>query len=543
MGGKERIMRSSTSPIHRQAGARIRGRRPQAGRRRGIALAAVASLLIGLAPSVGTAQVRAATPCEDLEALVLPETIALSAELDSDGSAAGQSGLPEFCRVQVTVAPQINIEVWLPTATYNRRFQAVGGGGYAGSVSFGPMANALRSGYATASTDTGHTGFSGAFALNPDGTLNWQLIEDFASRSLFQLTEKAHTLIEAFYGEREAYSYWNGCSTGGRQGLMLAQRYPDGYDGILAGAPAIHWDRFHPAQLWPQLVRLEEVGGSIPTCKYDAVTAAAVDYCDSRDGVADGILDDPRRCDFDPRTLIGAEFGACGRLTAAEAEAIARMWDGPRDTDGERLWYGIPIGTPMAALAGPSPFFVGLQHAQFWVNQDPTWNWQTLTYDNYASFFETSVAKFNEVIGTDDPDLSAFRESGGKVLLWHGWSDPLIFPEGTVDYYDRVIETFHSAGQVQEFARLFIAPGVGHCGGGAGPNQFDMFGALVAWVEGGGAPDRISASRVEGGDVVRTRPLCAYPYVARYDGKGDSDAEASFNCEPNYGQWGTPNRR
>jgi hypothetical protein len=489
-----------------------------------------------------TGTVRAATVCEDLAALTFPETIAISAELDSDGSAAGQSGLPEFCRVAMTVAPQINIEVWLPTATYNERFQAVGGGGYAGSISFGAMANALRNGYATASTDTGPTGFSGAVALNADGTLNWQLIEDIASRSLFQLTEKAHSLIDAFYGEAADYAYWNGCSTGGRQGLMLAQRFPDGYDGILAGAPAIHWDRFHPAQLWPQLVRLEEVGGTIPTCKYNAVTAAAVAACDDLDGVVDGILDDPRRCDFDPRSLIGADLGACGTLSAAEAEAIARMWDGPRDADGERLWYGIPIGTPMAALAGPSPFFVGLQHAQFWVNQDPTWDWHTLTYENYASFFDTSVTKFNEVIGTDDPDLSAFRDAGGKALLWHGWSDPLIFPEGSVDYYEKVIDTFHSTTQVLEFARLFMAPGVGHCGGGSGPAEFDMFGALVQWVEGGHAPDQIEASRVEGGEVVRTRPLCAYPFVARYDGTGDPDLAESFRCKPNYGQWGTPNQ-
>jgi hypothetical protein len=520
-----------------------RGARGTIPRWRWIRVASAAALLIALLAPAGPLAVKAATPCPDLAALALPETITLTAELDSDGSAAGQTGLPEFCRVAITVAPQINIEVWLPTATYNDRFQAVGGGGYAGSISFGAMANALRQGYATASTDTGHSGFGGGFALNPDGTLNWQLIEDFASRSLFQLTEKAHTLIDAFYGEPSDYSFWNGCSTGGRQGLMLAQRFPDGYDGILAGAPAINWDRFHAAHLWPPLVRLEEVGGPIANCKYEAVTAAAVAHCDSQDGVADGILDDPRRCDFDPHSLVGTDLGACGVLTENEADAITLIWDGPRYASGDRLWYGIPIGTPMAALAGPAPFFIGLQHAQYWVNQDPTWDWQTLTYETYPDFFNTSVAKFNEVIGTDDPDLSAFRDSGGKVLMWHGWADPLIFPQGTVDYYDRVIDEFHSTQQVQEFARLFMAPGVGHCGGGAGPNQFNMFGTLVAWVEDGVAPDSIAASRVESGAVVRTRPLCAYPYVARYDGNGDPDVAASFDCKPNYGQWGTPNRR
>jgi hypothetical protein len=497
----------------------------------------VAALILGMTPMVGGAA-RAAVTCEGLEALVLPETVALTAELDSDGSAAGQTGLPEFCRVSLTVAPQVNIEVWLPTDTYNARFQAVGGGGYAGSISYGGMAGALRAGYATASTDTGHVGGSGAFGLNPDGTLNWQLIEDFASRSLFQLTEKAHALIGAFYGAPAEYAYWNGCSTGGRQGLMLAQRFPDGYDGILAGAPAIHWDRFHPAQLWPQVVMLEEVGGPISGCKLNAVTAVAVEACDDLDGVTDGVLDDPRRCDFDPRSLVGTEVGTCGVLTAAEAEAIARIWDGPRDVDGMRLWYGIPIGTPLGALAGPFPFFVGLQHAQYWINQDPAWDWTTLTYESYADFFATSVEKFNDVIGTDDPDLSAFRASGGKLLMWHGWSDPLIFPEGSVDYYDDVTGQLHSRMRVQNFARLFMAPGVSHCGGGAGPSQFDMFGTLVDWVEGGTAPDRIEAALMQGGETIRTRPLCAYPYVARYDGRGDPDDAESFDCKPNYGRWG-----
>lgn len=534
---------ASTSALPNSHHHQIERARPQPrATLRSLVVAAVLSVVAGLAPQTVDG-VRAAAACEELASLALPETIAITAELDLDGSAAGQSGLPEFCRVALTVEPAVNIEVWLPTDAYNARFQAVGGGGYAGSISFGAMAAAMRDGYATASTDTGHTGFSGAFALNPDGTLNWQLIEDFASRSLFQLTEKADVLIDAFYGQAATYSYWNGCSTGGRQGMMLAQRFPDGYDGILAGAPAIHWDRFHPAHLWPQLVRLEETGGTIANCKYDAVTAAAVAHCDLQDGVADEILDDPRRCDFDPHSLVGIDLGACGTLTEKEADAIVLMWDGPRDGEGDRLWYGIPIGTPMAALAGPFPFFVGLQHAQFWVNQDPSWDWQTLTYENYPAFFETSVTKFNEVIGTDDPDLSAFRDSGGKVLMWHGWADPLIFPQGTVDYYEDVIDTFHSAEQVQEFARLFMAPGVGHCGGGAGPNQFDMFGALVAWVEDGAAPERITATRTEGGVAIRTRPLCAYPYVARFDGSGDADIETSFECRPNYGQWGTPNRQ
>jgi hypothetical protein len=324
---------------------------------------------------------------------------------------------------------------------------------------------------------------------------------------------------------------------------MLAQRFPDGYDGILSAAPAINWERFIAAEIWPQVASFAEVGGSVSACKLTAVTEAAVAHCDSQDGVVDGILDDPRRCDFDPASLVGTELGACGTLTAAEAEAIRRIWEGPTDADGNRLWYGLPVGAPLGALGGAFPFIIAVQHAALWVNQDPTWDWHTLTYESYPAFFQQSFDKFNDVIGTDDPDLSAFRDSGGKVLMWHGWADQLIFAEGTIDYYDRVIDKFHSTQQVQEFARLFMAPGVFHCGGGPGPNQFDSFGALVGWVERGEAPERIVASRVEGGAVVRTRPLCAYPYVPRYDGEGDPDDAASFECKPNYGQWGTPNQR
>jgi hypothetical protein len=489
------------------------------------------------AVSAATASaVQAAQPCESLAGLSLPETTQITATLVTSGSAAGQSNLPEFCRVALTVAPQINIEVWLPTATYNGRFQAVGGGGYAGSISFGAMAGAMRSGYATASTDTGHSGSTqpgGTFGLNPDRTLNWRLIEDFASRSLIELTKKAKTLMEAFYGQQPAYSYWNGCSTGGRQGLMLAQRFPEGYDGILAGAPAINWDRFIPAELWPQVVMRQELGAPIASCKLAAATTAAITQCDALDGVTDGVIDDPRRCDFDARSLVGTGGGSpCGLFTEADARVVQKIWDGPRGADGSFLWYGLTPGTPLNSLAGTSPFSIAEHHHRYWVEQDPTWDWRTLDYAGFEENFRASQQLFNDVIGTDDPRLAAFRDAGGKTIIWHGWSDPLIFPEGTIDYYERVLRAFHMrTHHVQTFARLFMAPGVSHCGGGTGPSVFDMFGALVRWVEQGTAPDTITASRIVGGAVVQTRPLCAYPLVARYNGRGDSNSADSFRCK------------
>jgi hypothetical protein len=489
-------------------------------------------------------------PCESLAGLALPDTVAISAtsvpggSFDPPGPTPPIANLRAFCRVALTVSPQINIEVWLPTDTYNRRFQAVGGGVYAGVISYGAMAAALNGGYATASTDTGHAGspLSGAFALNPDGTLNWGLIEDFASRSLFELTRKSKTLIETFYGRKPAYSYWNGCSTGGRQGLMLAQRFPKGYDGILAGAPAIHWDRFHPAQLWPQVVMQQELGVPIAQCKLALASQRAVEYCDGRDGFVDGVLDDPRRCDFDPNTLIGTRTD-CGEFTEADAQVLQMIWDGPHAADGSFLWHGLTIGTPLNALAGPNPFPVTLEHLRYWVKQDPAFDWKTLGYAGLEQVFHESHAQFGEVIGTDDPDLLAFRRAGGKLLLWHGWNDQLIFPEGTITYYNRVIRTFHSQTLVQRFARLFMAPGVLHCAGGTGPTvpgTFDMFSALVQWVENGRAPDRIIAAQLAAdGSLVRTRPLCSYPLVARYNGQDDPNSADSFRCKPNFGHWGT----
>lgn len=470
----------------------------------------------------------AAAECDGLVDLDLDAVTAITAELVTSGT---QNDLPEFCRVAVTVDPAINIEVWLPTDTYNDRFQAIGGGGYAGSISYDGMAEALRNGYATASTDTGHAGeeFDGSFALAADGTSDMALIEDFASRSLIELTDVSRALVDAFYGEVADYSYWNGCSTGGRQGLALAQRLPEGYDGILAGAPAINWDRFIPALLWPQIVMDEELGRAIGGCKLAAATAAAVDACDGIDGVSDRVVDDPRQCDFDPGSLVGADT-PCGEFTNADAAVIQAIWDGPRTADGDFLWYGLARGTPLVALADSEPFPIGLDHHRLWVKQDPSFDWHTLGYAGFEDAFRTSQELFHDVIATDDPDLAPFRDAGGKLLMWHGWYDEIIFPEGSIDYYERVVETLGDPGNVAEFARLFMVPGVYHCGGGPGPAEFDAFGALVEWVETGRAPDAIPASGIGASGEAFTRPLCAYPSVATYDGAGDPQQAASFNC-------------
>jgi hypothetical protein len=498
-------------------------------------------LAAGLAFSAETALAAGPTiTCEQLGALKLKDVSSITTQAVAAGTftppgSGALSNLPAFCRVSIVIKPQINIEVWLPMS-WNERFQAVGGGGYAGSISWAALGGAIRNGYATASTDTGHNGTNqpgGAFALNSDGTVNTQLIEDFAFRSLQELTLQSKELIRAFYAERPKYSYWNGCSTGGRQGLIQAQRLPGGYDGILAGAPAINWDRFIPAELWPQIAMKEEAGGPLSACKLNTVTNAAIAACDSFDGVIDGVLEDPRRCHFDPVALQCAAGATpdCNCLTPKEVAAVRKVWDGPRSTDGNRLWYGLTRGTPLAALAGANPFPISSDHVRYWVEHDKTFDWHKLDYAAFEAEFQKSRAGLNRVIGSDDPDLRQFRRDGGKVLIWHGLSDQLIFPEGTIDYYERVVDKTGGLKETQSFARLFLAPGVGHCGGGSGPNSFDMFGELVKWVEMGQAPERITASLMQNNQVVRSRPLCAYPKVATYTGAGSTNDAGNFVCE------------
>jgi pimeloyl-ACP methyl ester carboxylesterase len=484
----------------------------------------------------------AATSCTDLINLPLTETTITAAHevpagsfLTPPGCTPGspgcstQTNLPAFCRVALTVAPAINIEVWLPTTTWNERYQGVGGGGYAGSISYGAMAAALRAGYATASTDTGHVGGSGTFALNADGTLNWGLIDDFARRSLHEMVLKAKALINAHYGAAPKYSYWTGCSTGGRQGLMAVQRFPQEYDGLVIAAPAINWERFIAAEIWPQIVMHQALGAPIASAKLNAVNTEAVAACDKADGVEDGVINDPRKCDWDPASSTV--------LTAAEAAVVRKIWNGPTTKTGKRLWFGLEPGTSFGGLAGSNvntgaaaPFPIAVTHLAYWINQNPAFDWRTVTEAGFEQHFRTAIQKFNDVIGTDDDNLQAFRKRGGKILMWHGESDQLIFPRGTVNYYERVLSGNGGRKHVDDFMRLFMAPGVAHCAGGAGPQPVGTLEAVVDWVEKGIAPDRVMASRTLPGGGVRTRPLCAYPKAAEWTGSGSTDDAANFAC-------------
>lgn len=495
----------------------------------------------------------------------------LSVSVDTAGSDA--TAVP-YCLVKLQVPTAINIWVGLPMADkWNGRWQSVGGGGYAGSVA--PPTAALLEGYAAATTDTGHIGgrpdlpiplLDGSFGMLAPGVPNTALQSDFAYRSIHLMAVIGKQLVKAFYGKAPLYSYWNGCSTGGRQGLRMAQDFPGDYQGILAGAPAIHWDRFQAGQIWYQLVQLRDNGGSIGggvpavlAAKMQLATDAAVAACDVFDGVVDGVLDDPRECEYRASMDSSITFRSCTSanptcLTPSEASAIDKMWHGPvacakwfpggncpvtdvatrnlGDNGNKRLWYPNTRGTDLTGLGGVAPFPIATEQPKFWVYFDPAWDWGVLDYDNYLSFFKDSVTKVGPLMASDDPNLAAFRKRGGKVLMWHGWSDQLIVPEGTIEYYERVTREAGGYQRTQQFARLFMAPGVAHCAGGNGPQPQGLFEAVVDWVERGKAPDTILASKpIEGG--IQTRPLCPYPSVARWKGAGSSDDAANFACVRN----------
>jgi hypothetical protein len=316
----------------------------------------------------------------------------------------------------------------------------------------------------------------------------------------------------------------------------MAQRYPEDYNGILAGAPAIHFDRFQAAMIWPEMVSRLENGGPVPLDKLALATKAAVEACDAFDGIVDGILRDPRKCYYDARFLVrkGCQSSDNICLSKTEARAVNKIWYGPTNKKGnKRLWYGEVRGTDLSALAGPDPFPVAIQQPRYWVYFDPTWDWHVLNYCNYESFFDDTIDQMAASgTATDNPNLAPFRNHGGKIILWHGFNDQLIMPEGTIDYYDDVVHTLGGGYKhTQKFARLFMAPGVAHCGGGTGPVPQNPFVYLVDWVENGVAPDTILATQILTDGKTRTRPLCPYPDVPVWTGRGSTDDAANFVCK------------
>jgi feruloyl esterase len=482
--------------------------------------------------------IHAAT-CDGLKSLSLEnatitmtETVAAGQfSLPATGRGAAQQNaafkqLPAFCRVAATLKPSsdsdIKIEVWLPASGWNGKYQAVGNGGWAGVISYSAMGEALARGYATSSTDTGHVGGSGSFALG-----HQEKLIDFGYRSEHEMTVKSKAILNAFYGNGPRYSYWNGCSTGGRQGLKEAQKYPNDYDGIIAGAPANRT----AISLWIADAVLKDKASYIPASKYPVIHEAVLNACDALDGAKDGLIEDPRQCKFDPKVLLCKAEDGQSCLTAPQVEAARKIYSPAKNPrTGKELFNSLVPGTELAwgvQAAGPEPSANIFDHFKYVVFKDPKWDWRTFDFDKGIELSEKPDAN---VMNATDPNMKEFFAHNGKLLLYHGWSDTNVPTLNTIKYYETVLNTM-GAGKVSDNIRLFLEPGMGHCSGGEGPNAFDKIGTLEKWVEQGKTPDVIQASHSSHGQVDRTRPLCAYPKTAHYKGAGSIDDASNFVCK------------
>jgi hypothetical protein len=559
-----------------------------AGRRvfKGALLASAAALVT--VSAVNSASAQASLPkCTALASQILATYNDITAATSTVQPATAST--PSFCFVLVTVSDlsgpaygyqagqnqAINVGIGLPLSTadggsggvqgaWNGRIQDLGGGGYAGgivsanSVLGSTNPNGIASGYATSFTDTGHVSTSGNFIFNADGTFNTGIVNDFIYAGIHAQAVWNKKLVLMYYGMAQKYAYWNGCSTGGRQGHQQAQRYPNDYDGIYAGSSAFNWDRFQMGELWGQVVMNQELGASITAAKQAAVTNAAVGSCQNKfGGTADGLIQDWRSCTYSPTNYIcgvstatvwtvNATTGAyvnsgtpdtTNCLTQGEAAAVAKIWQGPTGS-GANLWPGLERGGPFSTVDGPG----GPSLTSFWGNwiyQNPNWQWQTLNETSFQTAF-TLGETVGHIYGTDDPNLSKFKAHGGKIITSHGLADPLIFSGNTYEYYDRVAAANGGFANTQQFYRFFPYPGNGHCAAASATfpnapviNFTDLFAALTNWVENGVAPDTIAGyNNATHASATVTRPLCMHPNTLTYNGTGSILSASSFTCTP-----------
>lgn len=485
----------------------------------------------------------AAATCEGLNSLNVPhatvkaEVIAAGAFAPpvagkgkaKAGAANPYADLKAFCRVAVVSKPSadsnINIEYWLPETGWNGGILANGNGGWSGSITQGTLAEGLRMGYIATMTDTGHEGGSASFALgHPEKVI------DFGYRAVHEMAVIGKALAQARYESPVRRSYWNGCSAGGRQGLKAAQMYPADFDGIVAGAPAISFMGRSAQAVWIGQQTHKDADSALPQAKFAVIKDAVMAACDSIDGVKDGVLENPRKCNFDPKTIqcAGADAPTC--LTAGQVATAQKIYsDVKNPRTGEVYFARHEPGSESGwnTMAGANVFTIATDTFKYVVFNNPDWDYKTMNFDADM----TAALKAGAIIDGLDPNLKPFYDRGGKIIQYHGWSDPQISPGSSVTYYENVLKANGGASKVAQNHRLFMIPGMAHCGGGDATATFDMFAALKQWVEEGKAPDRIEASRTRNGAVDRTRPLCAYPQTAQYDGSGSTDESANFVCK------------
>jgi hypothetical protein len=450
-----------------------------------------------------------------------------------------------YCRVQVALKPEprshILVELWLPEqGRWNGKFLGTGNGGAAGAISTPALTAGVNRGYAVANTDMGSNegknvslGLGFGFGVNrPD------LQKDFSYRSTDGMTLVGKAITRAYYGRAPQYAYFQGCSTGGYQAWEQIHRLPGEYDGVVAGAAANDRPNLHMTRIWNEQANLGSAAATIPREKLAIVQRASTAACDELDGAKDGLIGDPRQCKFDPSVLQckGADAADC--LTAPQVETMRKVYQGPTNPrTGERVYWGFERGSEAGIdLQWNSKIGPGGKV----LVQNNMVNWSTglnkAHPDGVGFDFDRDVALVNrdlrKMLNYTDPKLAKFQRAGGKALIYHGWADSLVPAGGTPAYYERIAAANGGYERTKAFARLFMLPGMGHCRGGAGPDQFDALGALEAWVERGQAPEQLMTSKPAAqGRPAMSRPACAYPSVARYDGKGDINAASSFTCQ------------
>lgn len=521
------------------------------------------SVLSRLASAIAVATVAlpasplfAQQSCESLTGLALARATVTSATTVAAGPSTAPAGpggggnaaaiVPAHCEVKGTIRPskdsEIKFALWLPAAAWNGKYRQEGNGGWAGAIPYRSLIDPLTRGYAVAATDDGHEGGAGAaWAIGHP-----EKLVDFGYRAVHETSVQAKAIVRAFYGRDPSLSYFAGCSDGGREALMEAQRYPEDFNGILAGAPANNWSHLFTGFIWNERASLESPGSSIPPAKLPALQNAVLAACDSQDGLKDGLLSDPRSCHFDPAVLLckAADDASC--LTAAQVDTVRKIYSGAKNPrTGEQIFHGWPHGAEAAPgnwsawmtpqnPAGAIQFMFGNTYYGQAVFEDPTWDFRAFDFDRDVRFGD---AKVGSVLNATNPDLRTFRAEGGKLLQYHGWGDAAISALSSIEYYDSVqtfLSRFPDPRNVarSDFYRLFMVPGMGHCGGGLGPNSFDAFTPLESWVEQGIAPAQLIGTGTVVGESARrmTRPICAYPSVAQYKGAGDPNDAASFAC-------------
>ena len=504
-----------------------------------------------------------ASPCSSISGIVVPgaEVLSITGIQRNNVSVAATPANPtvsglNICDLTLVLThpganDTVTVEIWLPTSGWNGRFQGTGGGGFSAGLGPTGLGPAVAAGYSAGATDGGN--FGNGFYINPgalvDGHVNSPLLLDYASRSVHDMAVVGKAVTAKYYGQDAKFSYFTGCSNGGREGYVEAQMYPDDFDGILAASPAINGPPMIVSMQWNYVVMQEE--RKAPSqCVFQAFINASIALCDGLDGVEDGIISNVQECHFDPYSLVGKQVACDGTTVTIDnttASIVQKIHDGPTTPDGRRLWYGLNTGTGFngiyptvinvvttngTTVATPEP--LSDQFIKYMLKEDPDYDTSNMSYSQFASLFYQAVFEYTPLFGGNNPDLSAFHNAGGKLLSWHGLADGLVFPNGTINYREQVDEILGSTDTVDEFYALYMAPGIGHCGGGYGPLPTNALEQLVAWVENGTAPNTLAAQYVDtDGDVVN-HDLCKYPLVSKFVG-GDPKVAGSYVCAESFG--------